>query len=139
MLRRARKRLKKLNPNSEEGKKVINQVERYNEVLGSVNEVLRYYGQFPMLNCTKHPTVMNADTRSEMDGSSCTDMDATSMADDQEQATTPPGEENTKDDDFQMVSPRKEARETHLEKEETPVRTTNMFSHLGEEKTQKYS
>ncbi|GBN81809.1 hypothetical protein AVEN_88294-1 [Araneus ventricosus] len=116
MLKRVRKRLKKLNPNSEEGKKVINQVERYNEALGSVNEVLRYYGQCPVLNCTKHPTVMSADTRSEMDDSSCTDMDTTSMADDQKQATTPPGEENTKDDGF---TPQKSQRNPPGERSNT--------------------
>ncbi|GBO34609.1 hypothetical protein AVEN_148414-1 [Araneus ventricosus] len=87
MLRRALKRLKKLNPNSEEGEKVMNEVEMCNEALASVNEVIRYYGQCPVFNCAKHPAVMNADTRSEVDASSCTDMDTTSLADDQEQAT----------------------------------------------------
>ncbi|GBN17709.1 hypothetical protein AVEN_38815-1 [Araneus ventricosus] len=99
MLRRARKRLKKLNRNWEEGKKAVNEVERCNEALVSVNEVIRYYGQCPVLNCTKHPHVMNADTRSEVGASSCTDMDTTTMADDPEQATTPPGEEKTEEDD----------------------------------------
>ncbi|GBO01684.1 hypothetical protein AVEN_246547-1 [Araneus ventricosus] len=49
MLKRARKRPKKLNPNSEEGKKAMNEVERCNEALVTVNEILRYYGQCPCL------------------------------------------------------------------------------------------
>ncbi|GBL72851.1 hypothetical protein AVEN_128050-1 [Araneus ventricosus] len=103
----------------------------------SVDEVIALYGQCPVLNCTKHPPVVNSDARREVDASSCTDMETTRMADDPEQATTPPGEEKTEDDDFQMVLPRKAARETHLEKEATPVKTANMFKQLAEENIQK--
>ncbi|GBL79665.1 hypothetical protein AVEN_275437-1 [Araneus ventricosus] len=212
MLRCARIRLKKLNPYSEEGRKVINQVKRCNKALASVNEVIRYYGQCPLLNCTKHPTILTPsakwmpvrngsrvwptggpicptgghnlmyggtsvmklvshfrqiiyklqlntpnkyfprrDTKIFPDGgggawpprspsgatsdaSSCPDMDSRSTADDQEQATR---EKNTKDDDFQMVSYHKAARETYLEKEATHVKMANMISQLGEEKTPK--
>ncbi|GBM42999.1 hypothetical protein AVEN_88602-1 [Araneus ventricosus] len=48
-----------------------------------------------------------------------------------------PREENTKNDEFQTVSPRKAARETHLGKEATPVKTANMFKQLAEENIQK--
>ncbi|GBM19679.1 hypothetical protein AVEN_199849-1 [Araneus ventricosus] len=90
------------------------------------------YGGCPVLNCTKYPNAKNEDTHSEVDASSCTDMDTSSMVDDLEQDTMPPEEENTQENDFQMVSPRKAAREITLEKEATPIKTANAISQLGE-------
>ncbi|GBO09185.1 hypothetical protein AVEN_220139-1 [Araneus ventricosus] len=79
---------------------------------------------------------MKTDTRSEVDASSCKDMDTTRMADDPEQATTPPGEEKTEYVEIQMVSSHKANRDIHLEKKLSPAKTTNMFHHLAEEKIQ---
>ncbi|GBO15612.1 hypothetical protein AVEN_28286-1 [Araneus ventricosus] len=115
----------------------MKEVERCNEAMVSVDEVIALYGQCPVLNCTKHSPVVNPDNHSEVDASSCTDKDTTTLEDEPVQDTAPPGEEKTADDDFQLVSPRKAAGETHQEKEAMPVKTANMFKQLAEETIQK--
>ncbi|GBN67207.1 hypothetical protein AVEN_223019-1 [Araneus ventricosus] len=106
-IRKARKRLKKSKPNSEAAIKAAKDVDRYKDAMRAVDEVLRLYGQCPVLNCTKHPLPGNDDTNNELDATSCTEMDTTSLADDNEQTTTPPVEENSGESEFQMVPPRK--------------------------------
>ncbi|GBM43001.1 hypothetical protein AVEN_88603-1 [Araneus ventricosus] len=79
--------MKKAIPNTAAAKKALQDIETYNEEMACVDRIISSYGEFPVLNCTKHPLVMNAGTRSEVDASSCTDMDTTTMVDDPEQAT----------------------------------------------------
>ncbi|GBN49503.1 hypothetical protein AVEN_270143-1 [Araneus ventricosus] len=75
-----------------------------------VNQILAMYGGCPVLNCTKHPNTKNDDIHSEVDTSSCMEMDTTPAVNKQEQAATPLGNGKADEDDFQMVSPRKAAR-----------------------------
>ncbi|GBN94171.1 hypothetical protein AVEN_158054-1 [Araneus ventricosus] len=156
LLRRERKRLKRYSPNSEAGIRAAKDVERYNEAMKIGNEslagrVIRGSGLgsactlvvsnllqtkisiWVVLNCTKHPNTKNEDNRSEVDATSCTDMDTESMVDDQEQDNTPPEEGNNQE----MVSPRKTARGIPPKKEATPIKTDNMYSQLGEQEIPK--
>ncbi|GBN76839.1 hypothetical protein AVEN_173184-1 [Araneus ventricosus] len=87
LLRRARKRLKRSSLISEGRIKAAKDVERFNIPMKLMDEVLTLYGGCPLLNCTKHPNTKNYDTHSEVDASSCTDMDTSSIVDDQEQAS----------------------------------------------------
>ncbi|GBO26036.1 hypothetical protein AVEN_270078-1 [Araneus ventricosus] len=79
--------MKKAIPNTEAAKKAMQNIEAYNEAMACVDRIISSYGEFPMLNCANHLLVTNADTRSEVNASSCTDMDTTTMADDPEQDT----------------------------------------------------
>ncbi|GBM71958.1 hypothetical protein AVEN_33246-1 [Araneus ventricosus] len=63
-------------------------------------------------------------------------MDTTPAVDEQEQAATPPGKGKADEDDFQMVSPRKAAREIQ-QPEPTPIKTTKKYTKLAEENTQR--
>ncbi|GBM96790.1 hypothetical protein AVEN_249338-1 [Araneus ventricosus] len=78
---------------------------------------------------------MNEDTNNELDASSCTEIDTSSILDDQEQTTTPAVEVNPDDTGFQLISPRKAARE-FTQVKVTPTKTTNKFSLLVDENNQ---
>ncbi|GBN36105.1 hypothetical protein AVEN_152060-1 [Araneus ventricosus] len=104
LLRRAKKRLKRANSNSEVGLKAAKEVDKYNHAMELVNKVLATYGVCPVLNCTKHPEIKNENTLTEVEATSCTDMDTDSEIDEQELGAAEPAEEKTDEDDFQMVS-----------------------------------
>ncbi|GBO30211.1 hypothetical protein AVEN_135351-1 [Araneus ventricosus] len=101
-LRKARNRLKKAHPHTEIAKKIMMDIDALNEAMASVDRIIASIVECPVLSCTNPPVARNAGTRSEGDASICTDMDTSSLADDQEQATTPPGEGNADDEDFQI-------------------------------------
>ncbi|GBM27762.1 hypothetical protein AVEN_25375-1 [Araneus ventricosus] len=82
----ARKCMKKAHPNTETAKKAMQDIEAYNEPIACLDRIIARYGYCQALNCTKHPPVMNADTRSEVDARNCKDMDTTTLTDDPEQA-----------------------------------------------------
>ncbi|GBO15514.1 hypothetical protein AVEN_39212-1 [Araneus ventricosus] len=135
LLRKARKRLKKTIPNSEAGIKAANDVDRFNRAMEAVNRILTMYGGCPVLNCTKHPSTGNEATSCELDATSCTEMDTTSLADDQEQTTTPPVEVNSDESEFQMVPPRKAAKIQKMEEAAPPIETGNRFQKLADGKS----
>ncbi|GBM90314.1 hypothetical protein AVEN_116305-1 [Araneus ventricosus] len=108
-------------------------IDALNEAMTSVDRIIASIGECPVLNCTKHPAARNADSRSEGEASICTDMDTSYTT--EKQSITPPGEGNDDDEDFQMVSPRKEARETQ-QLESTEIETANMFTPIAEENRQ---
>ncbi|GBM25425.1 hypothetical protein AVEN_245831-1 [Araneus ventricosus] len=86
MLRRARKRLKRVTPNSEASMRAAKDVERFNEAMKIANEVIEMTGECPVLNCTKHPVFRKEDAIKEVEATSCTDMDTDSIIDDHELA-----------------------------------------------------
>ncbi|GBM03816.1 hypothetical protein AVEN_231292-1 [Araneus ventricosus] len=130
-LRNARKRLKKDVPNSEIAKKVLMEIDTLNEAMACVDISIANTGRCPVLNCSMHPTARNSDTRSEGEASICTDMDTSSLADEQDPKTPEEAHEN----DFQMVLPCKAAKITHQEEENTTIQTANKFSQLGVQDT----
>ncbi|GBM32165.1 hypothetical protein AVEN_136717-1 [Araneus ventricosus] len=131
MLRRARKKLKRATPNSEASIRAAKEVERYNEAMKLGNEVIVMTGPCPVLNCTIHPVTKKKDAITEVEATSCTDMDTESIDDENEPDTSLPVEENAEESEFQMVFPRKAE---HSEETSLPIETENKYLLLAEKK-----
>ncbi|GBM86871.1 hypothetical protein AVEN_159716-1 [Araneus ventricosus] len=98
-------------PNTETAKKLMMEIDNLNEAMACVDRSITTIGRCLVLNCAMHPTARNSDTRSEWEASICTDMDTSSLADEQDAKTPEEAHEN----EFQMVSPSKATKITHQE------------------------
>ncbi|GBM39764.1 hypothetical protein AVEN_107178-1 [Araneus ventricosus] len=116
-------------PTTIEASKLIKKAKKKQEkILIIINALI----PCPVWNGNKHAKT-NPHPRSEIETSGCTDMDVNSPEGVSKRATTPPTEEMTVEDGFQLLSPQKAARGTHPEREATHVKTADMFKQLSDE------